>query len=541
MDVAPALTTPLLLALVVAGLVLALHRSRAGRQALALELADVHRRHDREVERLSGLALHDALTGLPNRVLLLDRLRHALQSQDRRGGGVGVLFLDLDGFKAVNDGFGHAVGDDVLATVAARLRTAVRAGDTPARLSGDEFVVVCEGVEDDLALQRAAARLERAVGAPFEVAGHTVVLGVSVGRALNPSADHRGGQPRGQPAARAGRPRDVRRQARPPAAPGRARRAQPARRPLRTRLGPAARGRAKRRSVWQRGGVPELPEIASLVSFLRERAVGRVVARIDVPGIHVLKTYAPPITSLAGLEITGADRHGKFLDLDVSGLHLVTHLSRAGWLHWRASLPPAPPPDGQGTDRRPRPPRRRVGLRPHRGRYPEAPGGVRRQGRRRGPRGLPAGHRPAVGGVHRPTGSGSCSSGVRAQVKGVLTDQSVIAGVGNAYSDEVLWEVGMSPFKQAATLTPAQVERLHAALVGTLRAAVERSAGSAAGELKAEKKSNLNVHGRTGLPCPRCGTEVHEVSFATKSLQYCPTCQTGGKPLADRRLSRLLK
>jgi len=76
---------------------------------------------------------------------------------------------------------------------------------------------------------------------------------------------------------------------------------------------------------------------------------------------------------------------------------------------------------------------------------------------------------------------------------------------------------------------------------GTLRAAVERSAGTAAGELKAEKKSNLNVHGRTGLPCPRCGDEVREVAFATKSLQYCPTCQTDGKPLADRRMSRLLK
>lgn len=159
-------------------------RGARARRAVVAELADVHRRHDLEVERLAGLALHDGLTGLPNRVLLLDRLRHALLSQDRRGGHVGVLFLDLDGFKAVNDGYGHAVGDDVLATVAARLRSAVRAGDTPARLSGDEFVVVCEGVDDDLALARAAARLEQAVAAPFEVNGRQVVLGVSVGCAL---------------------------------------------------------------------------------------------------------------------------------------------------------------------------------------------------------------------------------------------------------------------------------------------------------------------------------------------------------------------
>jgi formamidopyrimidine-DNA glycosylase len=136
---------------------------------------------------------------------------------------------------------------------------------------------------------------------------------------------------------------------------------------------------------------------------------------------------------------------------------------------------------------------------------------------------------------------GELFAGVRAQVKGVLTDQSLIAGLGNAYSDEVLWEVRMSPFKPAGNLTQEDVEKLHAAIQQTLRAAVERSAGTAAGELKAEKKSNLNVHGRTGLPCPRCGDEVREVSFATKSLQYCATCQTEGKPLADRRMSRLLK
>ena len=132
-------------------------------------------------------------------------------------------------------------------------------------------------------------------------------------------------------------------------------------------------------------------------------------------------------------------------------------------------------------------------------------------------------------------------AGQRGQVKGLLTDQSVIAGVGNAYSDEVLWEVGLSPFKPAKNLTEQDVSRLHAAIVDTLRAAVGRAEGLAAGRLKAEKKSGLNVHGRAGLPCPRCGDTVREVSFADKALQYCPTCQTDGKPLADRRLSRLLK
>jgi formamidopyrimidine-DNA glycosylase len=286
--------------------------------------------------------------------------------------------------------------------------------------------------------------------------------------------------------------------------------------------------------------MPELPEVESLVAFLREHAVGRVIARVDVPGIHVLKTYDPSPMALAGLEITSVERHGKFLDLDVSGLHLVTHLSRAGWLHWRQSLPPAPPRMGKGP----------IGIRIH---LDDGSGfDLTEAGTQKRLAVYVVKDVQEIAGVAR-LGIDPLSpeftvevlagllGGVRAQVKGVLTDQSVIAGLGNAYSDEVLWEVGMSPFKPAANLTPDDVAKLHDAIVTTLTTAVERSRGTAAGELKAEKKSNLNVHGRTGLPCPRCGDEVREVSFATKSLQYCATCQTDGKPLADRRMSRLLK
>ena len=286
--------------------------------------------------------------------------------------------------------------------------------------------------------------------------------------------------------------------------------------------------------------MPELPEVESLVTFLHEHAVGRVVARVDVPGIHVLKTYDPSPLSLAGLEITGATRHGKFLDLDISGLHLVTHLARAGWLHWRDSLPPAPPRMGKGP----------IGMRVH---LDNGAGfDLTEAGTKKGlsvyivrdPAEVPGVARLGVDPLSEEFSSDRLRellAGVRSQVKGVLTDQSLIAGLGNAYSDEVLWEVKLSPFKPAANLTSDEVEQLHSAIQRTLRTAVERSAGTAAGELKAEKKSNLNVHGRTGLPCPRCGDEVREVSFATKSLQYCATCQTDGKPLADRRMSRLLK
>ena len=290
--------------------------------------------------------------------------------------------------------------------------------------------------------------------------------------------------------------------------------------------------------------MPELPEVEALAAFLRERAVGRVVARVDVPGIHVLKTYDPPPTALAGLEVTGSARHGKFLDLAIGrgsgGLHLVVHLARAGWLQWRESLPPAPPRMGKGP----------LGLRVH---LDDGSGfDLTEQGTQKrlavylvkDPAEVPGVARLGID-VLDPSFTvdvlAQLLAGQRGQVKGLLTDQSVLAGVGNAYSDEVLWEVGMSPFKPASSLTPDDVARLHAALVGTVREAVGRAEGLAAGKLKSEKKSGLNVHGRAGLPCPRCGDSVREVSFATKALQYCPTCQTGGKPLADRRLSRLLK
>ena len=286
--------------------------------------------------------------------------------------------------------------------------------------------------------------------------------------------------------------------------------------------------------------MPELPEVEALVSFLRRRAVGRVVARVDAPGIHVLKTYDPPVTSLAGLEITAVTRHGKFLDLDVSGLHLVVHLARAGWLHWREQLPATPPKMGKGP----------IGLRVHLD--DESGFDLTEAGTKKGLAVHLVRDVTAVPGVARlgidPLSAAFTEelftgrlTGVGSQVKGVLTNQSIIAGLGNAYSDEVLWEVGLSPFKPAKNLTPAEVTRLYTAILDTLRAAVVRADGLAAGLLKAEKKSGLSVHARTGLPCPRCGDTVREVSFADKSLQYCPTCQTGGQPLADRRLSRLLK
>ncbi len=287
--------------------------------------------------------------------------------------------------------------------------------------------------------------------------------------------------------------------------------------------------------------VPELPEVEALAQFLREHAVGRVIARVDVAAISVLKTYDPPVSALAGLTVTGAGRRGKFLDLDVDGLHLVVHLSRAGWLRWKPQQPAAPAKpgksplglrvhldDGSGFDLTEQGTRKRLSV--YVVRDLESIPGVARLG-----------PDPLASSFDAAAFDAVIAAHARTQLKGLLRDQSVIAGVGNAYSDEILHVARMSPFKLAGTLSDAERAALFDALVETLRDAVLRSQGVAAAELKGEKRSALRVHGRSGQPCPICGDSVREVSFADSSLQYCATCQTGGKPLADRRMSRLLK
>uniref|UniRef100_A0AAU2UY50 Fpg/Nei family DNA glycosylase n=1 Tax=Streptomyces sp. NBC_00003 TaxID=2903608 RepID=A0AAU2UY50_9ACTN len=286
--------------------------------------------------------------------------------------------------------------------------------------------------------------------------------------------------------------------------------------------------------------MPELPEVEALRDFLSDHLVGQEIAGALPVAISVLKTYDPPYTALAGRTVTGVARHGKFLDIDADGLHLCVHLARAGWLRWYDTLPTAPPKPGKG------PLALRVALAGGAG-FDLTEAGTRKS--------LAAYlvHDPAeVPGIARlgpdPLAPGfgrddlaALLEGERRQLKGALRDQSLIAGIGNAYSDEILHVARMSPFKPVAHLTDEEITALYEAMRATLTEAVERSRGLAAGRLKAEKKSGLRVHGRTGQPCPVCGDTVREVSFADSSLQYCATCQTGGKILADRRLSKLLK
>jgi formamidopyrimidine-DNA glycosylase len=287
--------------------------------------------------------------------------------------------------------------------------------------------------------------------------------------------------------------------------------------------------------------MPELPEVEALAAFLREQCAGRYVAGVEVAAISALKTYDPPLSALGGLPLTGVTRRGKFCDLDFDGLHLVIHLARAGWLRWRSDLPTTPLKPGKGP----------LALRV---RFDDGSGfDLTEQGTQKRLAVYLVEDPMAVPGIARlgpdPLDPGFDVAALRAilaahprtQVKGLLRDQSVIAGVGNAYSDEVLHVARMSPFKPSGNLTEAESQTLHDALVATLRSAVERSRGLPAKDLKDDKRSAMRVHGRTGQPCPACGDQVREVSFADSALQYCATCQTGGTPLADRRLSRLLK
>lgn len=284
--------------------------------------------------------------------------------------------------------------------------------------------------------------------------------------------------------------------------------------------------------------MPELPEVQGLADFLRERIVDLAVVAVELGSISVLKTYQPPPQSLAGQLVTDVTRHGKFIDIDVDGTHLIFHLSRAGWLRWSETLPqtvlrPGKSPialrvrlsDGSGFDLTEAGTQKRLAAY-----IVESPADV--------PGIASLGPDPFA--LSRADFAGLLA-GRRTQIKGLLRDQSVIAGVGNAYSDEVLHAARLSPYAVAGSLDDAEVSRLYDALQSILRAAVDASAGKPAKDLKDAKRAGMRVHGRTGEKCPVCGDVVREVSFADRSMQYCATCQTGGKPLADRRMSRLLK
>ncbi len=286
--------------------------------------------------------------------------------------------------------------------------------------------------------------------------------------------------------------------------------------------------------------MPELPEVEALAADLRERAVGREIDRADVAEFSVLKTYDPPLSALHGARVAGVSRRGKFLDLtctqagDGAALHLVTHLARAGWLRWRDELPAAPArpgkgplafrvrfTDGAGFDLTEAGTRKRLAV------YlvtdiEQIPGVASL-----GPEPLdPAFTADVLSGL---------LAGRRTQIKGVLRDQKLIAGIGNAYSDEVLHAAKMSPFRLASSLSPEEVADLHAVIIGTLREAIGRSDGLAASDLKKEKKpaceytAELASHARcAATPSVKFRSPTRPCSIALPARPAASHWLTGG-------------
>lgn len=286
--------------------------------------------------------------------------------------------------------------------------------------------------------------------------------------------------------------------------------------------------------------MPELPEVDSLIGFLREQTAGAVLVDIELASFSVLKTFDPPISAFSGLEVDGVHRHGKFIDLEIGGLHLIFHLAKAGWLRWSDNLAEKKLKMGVG------PLAARIRL--DKGDGPHIGFDVTEAGTRKG---------LAMYAVHTPQdvpgiaalGPDPLSEGFelrpllgrRMQVKRLLRDQKILAGIGNAYSDEILHAAKLSPFAIAESLEDDQIDRLEKATQEILREALAEAKGKPAEDLKDDKRTRMRVHGRAGEACPICGDKVLEVTYSSSSLQYCPTCQTGGKPLKDRTTSKFLK
>lgn len=286
--------------------------------------------------------------------------------------------------------------------------------------------------------------------------------------------------------------------------------------------------------------MPEMPEVGALVGFLRERCAGAVVADIELASFAVLKTFDPPTSAFTGLAVTDVVRHGKFIDIDVDGLHLVIHLAKAGWIRWSDQLADKRLKMGNGPIA--------MRLRLDAGDGPHLGFDLTEAGTRKGLAVYTVRDPQEVPGIAA-LGSDPLAEGFelrpllarKMQVKRLLRDQKIIAGIGNAYSDEILHAARLSPFAIAEQLDEDETARLESAVHDVLTEAMAAAAGKPASELKDSKRSRMRVHGRTGEICDVCGDTIAEVVFADSSLQYCPTCQTGGKPLKNRSTSKFLK
>jgi formamidopyrimidine-DNA glycosylase len=289
--------------------------------------------------------------------------------------------------------------------------------------------------------------------------------------------------------------------------------------------------------------VPELPDIEDYRAALRQRVVGDVLERLRITSFSLLKTYDPPVSAVEGEVVTDVRRLGKRLVLEFADtgedepLFLVLHLMIAGRLRWREHGAKVPG---------------RIGLAAFD--FPAGTAILTEAGTKkraslhvvRGEQALAEGH--DRGGVEPlEVDAATFAEALTREnrtLKRALTDPRLFSGIGNAFSDEILHAAGLSPVQLTSRLDDEEVARLHAATVRTLRAWVDRlreQTGEGFPEDVTAFRPDFAVHGRYEQPCPVCGSPVQRIRYADNETNYCPRCQTDGRLLADRSLSRLLK
>jgi formamidopyrimidine-DNA glycosylase len=283
--------------------------------------------------------------------------------------------------------------------------------------------------------------------------------------------------------------------------------------------------------------MPELPDVVVYLECLQRRVAGQVLQRVRVSSPFLLRSVQPPPAEAEGKAVRGLRRLGKRIVFELDGeLFLVLHLMIAGRLHWKA--PGAKPPG-------------RIGLAAFD--FPAGTLVLTEAGtKRRASLHLVQGEARLA--EHQPGGLevldadlAGFNAALRREnhtLKRALTDPRLFSGIGNAYSDEILHRARLSPLTWTSRLTDGECARLFDAARETLCEWLERlrtEAGDGFPEKVTAFRADMAVHGRFGRPCPVCGTAVQRIVYAENETNYCPRCQTGGKVLADRSLSRLLK
>jgi formamidopyrimidine-DNA glycosylase len=283
--------------------------------------------------------------------------------------------------------------------------------------------------------------------------------------------------------------------------------------------------------------MPELPDVELYLSALRPRVLGRAVDRARVASPFFVRTFDPPLTALEGHVVTSLARLGKRLVFGFDGdLFAVVHLMIAGRLRWKepgASIPA------------------KLGLAAFdftHGTLLFTEAGSRKQASLHVVRGAAAVEAFDPGGADvfamTPAAFAAALTAGNHTLKRALTDPHVFSGIGNAYSDEILHAARLSPIKLTQSLTAEERARLFAAtreVLAAWTARLQEDAGDAFPEKVTAFRPEMAVHGKYGKPCPRCGAPVQRIVYARNESNYCAACQTGGRLLADRALSRLLR